>query len=313
MRGIRIVTLLSIALIGAHVPPALAQSVNIDLGPENGERPPDSYRAAGMPGHWHRFEATTWGLFYDLQDLDGNPIATRVRQIGGTEIVTAAFGAGDPTGGDAVLLRDALVTHQIENCLFFENLQNGRYEVLSYAWMPTVQSTLNHVWIDDHPDEPLIGGVWPGVMKEGVVFARHEFDVTAGILNMHAGIPPGDPAEPGAALGGIQLRLMAEAPPLFVDRDRLLWLPSLNADRYDAVRGDLGTLRSTGGDFTLAVDVCLADDTTLTAVGNGADPAPGQGYWYLSRGVENGVGLTWNAPGSSQSGDRDGELAASCN
>jgi hypothetical protein len=56
--------------------PALAQSINIDLGPP-GTEPPSSYRAAGMPGQWQKFEATTWGEFHDLVDLDGNAIPAR--------------------------------------------------------------------------------------------------------------------------------------------------------------------------------------------------------------------------------------------
>ena len=34
---------------------------------------------------------------------------------------------------------------------------------------------------------------------------------------MHSGIPAGNGPEPGAALNGIQLRLMTAEPPLFVD------------------------------------------------------------------------------------------------
>ena len=291
---------------------ARAQSVNIDLGPP-GAGPGNGYRAAGLPGHWHSFEATTWGEFHALQGLDGRPVAARVRQIGGTEIVVTAFTPGvDPEGGDAVLLEDALVTHAIENCLFFDNLQNGRYEVLSYAWMPTVPETLNQVWIDNHPDEPLIGGAWPGKLTEGVVYARHEFDVTTGVLNMHAGIPDGGAAEPGAALGGIQLRKMEPEPPLFLEPARAVWLASLNAVDYDVVAGDLATLRSTGGDFAVAAGPCVADDTPGTGTGHGADPAPGQGAWWLVRGNGGASSFTWNAPGGSQVGDRDAELAGSC-
>ena len=74
--------------------------------------------------------------------------------------------------------------------------------------MPTAPTTINHVWIDFHPYEPMIGGAWTGELAENIVFARHEFEVTNGVINMHSGIPSGGNAFPGAALNGIQLRLM---------------------------------------------------------------------------------------------------------
>ena len=198
-------------------------------------------RRGGNARVWQKFPATQWGLFYDLVGLNGQPVAARVRQIGGTEIVqTVLAGPGQPKGGDAILLADALVTHQVENCLFFMNLQNGTYEVLSYAWMPTAPSTLNEVWVDNHPDWVMIGGAWPGELTQGVTHARHIYQTTDGIINMHSGIPSGSGADPGAALNGVQLRRLVAEPPLFVHDDRLRWLSSLEATHYDVVAGDLG-------------------------------------------------------------------------
>lgn len=290
--------------------PAMAQSINIDLGPA-GTEPPSSYAAAGLPGVWQKFPATQWGLYYNLVGLDGNPVAARVRQIGGTEIVqTGLGGPGQPQGGDAILLGDALVTHQLENCLFFVSLENGTYEVLSYAWMPTAPSTLSEVWLDFHPDRLLIGGAWPGEFVQGAVYARHIFQTSNGQINMHSGIPSGGNANPGAALNGIQLRRMVPEPPLFVQPDRLRWLPSLDATHYDVVSGDLNTLRANGGNFTGAADVCLANNTVALQLPYTEVLEPGEGRWFLARGV-NAVGpLTWNSPGAGQVGDRDAELNA---
>jgi hypothetical protein len=290
--------------------PALAQSINIDLGP-TGTEPPPSYAAAGLPGVWQKFPFTRWGVYHDLVDLYGQPIAAEVRQIGGTEtIVTPLGGVGQPQGGDAVMLGDALITHALENCMFFRFLEPGTYEVLSYAWMPTAPTTLNEVWLDDHPDWVMIGGAWPGQLAQGAVYARHVFLSTGGEINMHSGIPDGGNPNPGAALNGIQLRKMVPEPPLFLHADRLRWLASLNATRYDVVRGDLGVLRATGGDFTAAVDECLVDNTQSLEHQYALEPDPGDGWWFLVRGM-SGLGVsTWNAPGTSQVGNRDLELAA---
>jgi hypothetical protein len=294
----------------ALVGPVSAQSINIDIGPP-GTEPPTGYRAAGLPGQWQKFEATTWGVFHNLVDVNGNPIAARVRQIGGTEIVIATLGGpADPQGSDAILLGDALLTHALENCLFFENLTSGTYEVLSYAWVPTAPTTLNHVWIDFHPVEPLIGGLWPGRFKVGVSHARHEFVVTNGVINMHSGIPSGNGPNPGAALNGIQLRLMGPEPPLFVDRTKLVWLAALDATRYDVVSGDLATLRSTGGDFFAATDACLIDATFALQLSYTGEPNPGDVQWFLVRGKDTVGDLTWNAPGTAQVGNRDLEINA---
>ena len=88
------------------------------------------------------------------------------------------------------------------------------------------------------------------------------------------------------------------------------WLPSLNAARYDIVRGDLGTLIATGGDFTAAVEACLGDNESGTSLPWTIDPDPGEGHFFLVRGAGQFGSFTWNAPGGAQVGDRDPEIAA---
>ena len=123
---------------------------------------------------------------------------------------------------------------------------------------------------------------------------------------MHSGIPSGGNPNPGAALNGVQLRRLVPQPPLFVDRDRLVWLSSLDATHYDVVSGDLNTLRSSGGNFVVATDPCLVDDSTALTLPQTEAPAPGEGRWFLVR----GGAFTWNSPGTDQVGDRDPQLAA---
>ena len=95
---------------------ALAQSINIDLG-HPGIAPPIGYGAAGVPGAWNKFEAVNSQTTYTLFGLNGQPTGATVSQIGGTEILDATLtGPGRPTGPDAILLKDALITHTgVEN------------------------------------------------------------------------------------------------------------------------------------------------------------------------------------------------------
>ena len=109
---------------------------------------------------------------------------------------------------------------------------------------------------------------------------------------------------------------MTAAPPLFVAPGELEWIKSLGALRYDVVRGDLPSLRASGGDFTQATDLCLAENRGTTDLPNADTPASGEAFWYLVRGTTVADNLTYDAPGSSQIGARDAEIdqaLASCN
>ena len=290
--------------------PAVGQSINIDFGPP-GTGPSDTYRGVGLNGRWNSIEAID-STTYRLVDVNGHLTAATVSQYGGTEIVQDPLGGGgQPAGDDAALLGDAMVTHTTtESCLFFNGLTNGTYEVITYAWMPSAPTTMNNIHIDTNPNFYLVGGNWTGSHMELVTYARHIVQVTSGFMGPHDGVPSGGNYTIGAALNGIQLRRLADQPPLFVRRDALSWLTALNAMSYDVVRGDLGTLRSTGGDFTLAVDTCLANNATGTELPYTEDPPAGAGDFFVVRGNAPGGPLTYNEPGSSQVGSRDAEITA---
>lgn len=92
------------------------------------------------------------------------------------------------------------------------------------------------------------------------------------------------------------------------------------AATFDLVRGDLGTLRSTGGDFTAALDAlpgaepgCLADDTAQLSVTDAYGLASGNGTFTLLRAVSTSCPAagSFDDGGASQSGGRDGGIAAS--
>jgi hypothetical protein len=291
----------------------LAQSINVDLGQPGAARPSDAYRAAGLPGHWNKFDALNPSIHYPLYNLDGSLSSATSWQTGGTEIVTVPLdGPGQPAGDDAILLGDALVTHTTtENCLYFNGLQAGTYEVLMYTWMPSTPATQNRVHIDNNSTVTLVGAAWTGGLTENLTFGRFFIDVSAGgTIGSHSGVPSGGNLAIGAALNGVQIRRLVPEPPLFVDGGQIVWLSSLGATSYDVVRGDLGILRSTGGDFSLATTECLANDLADTRFATADPPAADSGFWYLVRGVGPGGPMTWNSPGGHQAASRDPGIAA---
>ena len=71
---------------------------------------------------------------------------------------------------------------------------------------------------------------------------------------------------------------------LDTDRNRLSWVEEPDeAAPWDVVYGDLGTLRASGGDFAAAATGCVVRDYWDTTLAWSADPAPGEGVWYLGR------------------------------
>jgi hypothetical protein len=91
-----------------------------------------------------------------------------------------------------------------------------------------------------------------------------------------------------------------------------VWSALPGATGYDIVRGDLGILRSTGGDFAAATQACVQNGLASTSVlHTSANPAAGQGYWFLGR-TRDAIGLgTYDSGHSSQAGLRDPGIAAS--
>lgn len=189
-----------------------AQSFNIDFGDE-ADCPSSSYEAAGLPGLWNAFVCydsvpdTSAQPFDDqLVDLHGWATNVSVHEYGGTHILSA----NDPSvsGDDAKLLNDGLLTYSIpiKTCLYFNGLQNGDYEVLTYAWMPNQPSVIQRVFHDNTVGSAFVGGTWTGAHVEGVTYGRHIVTVTNGFMGPHIGIPNFGNAADGGALNGMQLR-----------------------------------------------------------------------------------------------------------
>ena len=199
---------------------ASAQSFNIDVGQAGSVPPPATYAGAGEAGVWNSVTAAHITPFTPgptpqddlLVDLDGNPTGVGFHQFGGMDLVTDAM---DPsvTGDDATLLNDYLATHSatLENCMYLNGLQNGTYEVITYAWMPNDPSVDSLVRFDFVPGNTLIGGAWTGAHVEGVTYSRDIIEVTDGRIGWHSGIPAGGALFPGAAFNGAQVRLLPVA------------------------------------------------------------------------------------------------------
>ncbi|HEX4824204.1 MAG TPA: FG-GAP-like repeat-containing protein [Candidatus Polarisedimenticolaceae bacterium] len=91
----------------------------------------------------------------------------------------------------------------------------------------------------------------------------------------------------------------------------LSWSPIAGASSYDAVRGSLSTLRAFTGNYTAALNACLANDTAGPTVSDTSVPPVGDAAWYLLRGVNCGGGGSYDEGVPSQAAPRDAEIAAS--
>jgi probable HAF family extracellular repeat protein len=113
-------------------------------------------------------------------------------------------------------------------------------------------------------------------------------------------------------LQGYVVKLGLDSPQLLLDADgpvaQLQWAPVTNATGYDVVRGELGLLLESGGDFTAATDICLANNTAATSFDDSELPGPGQGYWYLVRPTQAAGPGSYDTYLPSQVGSRDLEI-----
>lgn len=94
---------------------------------------------------------------------------------------------------------------------------------------------------------------------------------------------------------------------------RLVWEAVATASAYDVVRGSLGDLRQSRGDFRVATDHCLANDLPRMWLRDVAAPRAGDGFWYLVRAVNCAGAGTYESsvsrkPGSRDAGIRDSGL-----
>lgn len=185
-----------------------AQTIKIDFGTP-GSSPSAAYRAAGVPGVWNTISGAQFQTF-SLLDIDGNPTAATVRNIGGSALL-AANDVGT-VGDDEALMDEYLVTFTpLEVCLFFNGLENGEYEVVQYTLAPTLPNVKSRVTVDDSPTgAQIVGGAWPGQQQLGVTYTIHRTAVVNGGIGSHSGLS-NLPGSDRGALNGVEIRKL---PPL---------------------------------------------------------------------------------------------------
>ncbi len=94
------------------------------------------------------------------------------------------------------------------------------------------------------------------------------------------------------------------------NRTAVSW-SAMTAARYDVIRGSLGSLRSSGGDFGTTSPSCLVQATPDTTIEDPLEPGPSLGWYYLVRAVDcDDVAGTWDSGGAGQVGSRDSTLPA---
>jgi len=97
----------------------------------------------------------------------------------------------------------------------------------------------------------------------------------------------------------------------FMTRSTMDWEAATGAASYDLVRGNLATLR-TQRTFTPSVTGCVENNGTDRRATHTTLPSPGQGFWYLVRGVRtDGVNGTYATADVGERPGRDGEISAS--
>jgi hypothetical protein len=97
---------------------------------------------------------------------------------------------------------------------------------------------------------------------------------------------------------------------LSVEPADLTWTGLHGATAYDVVRGDLATLRSSGGDFVSATEECLTENDAETSLAYSGVPGPGEGFWILVRGIDGKGNMTYDSLYPAQTEARDDEINA---
>jgi hypothetical protein len=92
---------------------------------------------------------------------------------------------------------------------------------------------------------------------------------------------------------------------------RVAWNAAAGALGYDVVRGSVGLLASSNGDFGVATSVCVGDDESSLVRDDGDVPAAGAAYWYLVRPVDACGNGSYDSGAASQSMPRDAEILSS--
>lgn len=90
------------------------------------------------------------------------------------------------------------------------------------------------------------------------------------------------------------------------DGQTMTWAPQFTGTSFDVLRGDLGALRASGGDFGASGISCVADDGPVAGATDTSIPGGSRGFFYLARAVscadQHG---SYESAGPGQVGSRD--------
>jgi hypothetical protein len=157
-----------------------------------------------------------------------------------------------------------------------------------------------------HPPNPSafgLVGFWRFDETSGQIAPDASSSMNHGTLGFTNTAAADDPAWTSYGIASVALRVEAE---------RLIWNPSpRDGDLYDVVRGDLGLLRSTNGNFAVATKMCIADNQDSTILSETVTPNVGEGVWYLVRIIRPAGNGTYDSCADSQVAFRDPGIAAS--
>ncbi len=101
------------------------------------------------------------------------------------------------------------------------------------------------------------------------------------------------------------------SPTVRFEENALAWCTPRGTTGYDIVRGAVTTLRVSGGEFSVAVEICLANDQPDAAIEDLQLPEVGDGFWYLVRATDVDEPGTYDSGGPGQQASRDPGIEAS--
>ena len=89
---------------------------------------------------------------------------------------------------------------------------------------------------------------------------------------------------------------------VFDSPTELSWSPTSDVDAtYDVARGDLGILKSAGGDYAASISGCVSTGNVLPFATALDDPGPGQTLFYVARAIHDEIGVgSYDTAGPSQ-------------
>jgi hypothetical protein len=192
------------------------------------------------------------------------------------------------------------------------------YNPVTHAWtslttvgaLPAARYSHLAAWIDPSREMMIWGGTASGsYLSSGGRVVPAPFTCGSG--------PCAQPSRFTCTAGTIGYGCAAAIPTANVvstgSSTQVSWAIISGATGYDVVKGNVASLRSSGGDFTASTTACLGNDVTATSVPDGEAPPPSRAAaWYLVRKVTACAGNgSYDEGAASQLGSRDAEIAAS--